>query len=170
MFRTKVFWSRSKTHITTTNAQKLPSILLVVYWKINTMRRQDPLRPSTHEENTKLRLITNYNPNNPDLRAIIKKYVGLLLMTRKSAIRPEDINPFAHFAAICVWMLNPFSIYVHLSQRILIIIICVHYFSKILSPILSHNSHSPHGVNIHIPLLDKFLRYFGLYAARWVEL
>ena len=62
-------------------------------------------------------------------------------------------------------MLNPFSIYVHLSQMILIMIICVHYFLKILSPILSHNSCSPQGVNIHIPLLDKFLRYFGLYAA-----
>ena len=56
------------------------------------MRREDLLRPSTHGENTKLRLITNYNPNNPDLRAITKKYEGLLLMTRKSAIRPEDIQ------------------------------------------------------------------------------
>ena len=78
------------------------------------------------------------------------------------------VNPFTHFAAICVWMLNPFSIYVHLDQMILIMIICVHYFSKILSPILSYNSCSPQGVNIHTPLLDKFLRYFGLYAASWV--
>ena len=78
------------------------------------------------------------------------------------------VNPFTHFAAICMWTLNPFSVYVCLSQMILIMIICVHYFSKILSPILSHNRCSPQGVNIHIPLLDKFLRYFGLYAASWV--
>ena len=56
------------------------------------MRRQDLLRPSTQVENTKLRLITNYNANNQDLRAIVKKYEGLLLMTRKSAIKPEDIQ------------------------------------------------------------------------------
>ena len=56
------------------------------------------------------------------------------------------------------------ALYVRLGQMILIMIICVHYFSKILSPILSHYC-SPQGVNIHIPLLDKFLRYFGLYAA-----
>ena len=40
----------------------------------------------------KLRLITNYNPNNPDLRSVLKKYEGILLMTRKPAIKPEDIQ------------------------------------------------------------------------------
>ena len=69
-----------------------PHLLEEAYRKVNNMRRQDLLRPSIHEENIKLRLITNYNPNNPDLRAIIKIYEGLLLMTRKSAIRPEDIQ------------------------------------------------------------------------------
>ena len=56
------------------------------------MKRQDLLRPSTHTENSKLRLITNYNPNNPNLRAVIKKYDRLLLMTRKPAIKQEDIQ------------------------------------------------------------------------------
>ena len=68
-----------------------PHLLEEAYRKVNNMR-QDLLRPSIDKENTKLKLITNYNPNNPDLRAIIKKYEGLLLMTRKSAIRPEDIQ------------------------------------------------------------------------------
>ena len=89
-------------------------------------------------------------------------------MTMLVKERGVFLNPFAHFAAICVWTLNPFSLYVHLSQTILIMIICVYYFSKILSPILFHNSCSPQGVNIHIPLLDKFLRYYRLYAASWV--
>ena len=69
-----------------------PHLLEEAYRKVNSMRRQDLLGPSMHEENTKLRLITNYNPNNPNLRAVIKKYEGLLLITRKSAIRPEDIQ------------------------------------------------------------------------------
>ena len=56
------------------------------------MNRQDLLRRSTHKDNSKLRLITNYNPNNPDLRSVLKKYEGILLMTRKPAIRPEDIQ------------------------------------------------------------------------------
>ena len=93
----------------------------------------------------------------------------MVLVNISSKIHFSDhpvLTPFAHFAAICVWTLNPFSVYVRLGQTILIMIICIHYFSKILSPILSHNSCSPKGVNIHIPLLDKFLRYFGLYAVR----
>ena len=73
--------------------RKYPQHLLdEAYRKVNNMRRQDLLRLLTQVENNKLRLITNYNPNNPDLRAIIKKSEGLLLMTRKSAIKPEDIQ------------------------------------------------------------------------------
>ena len=39
-----------------------------------------------------LGLITNSNPNNPGLRMILKKYEGLLLMTRKEIIKPDDIQ------------------------------------------------------------------------------
>ena len=56
------------------------------------MNIQDLLRPSTHTDNSKLRLITNYNPNNLNLRSVLKKYEGILLMTRISAIKPEDIQ------------------------------------------------------------------------------
>ena len=56
------------------------------------MNRQDLLRPSAHKDNSKLRLITNYNPNNPDLRSLLRKYEGILLLTRKPAVKPEDIQ------------------------------------------------------------------------------
>ena len=78
---------------TTIEIQKYHQQLLgEAYRKVNNMRRQDLLRPTTDKENTKLRLITNYNPNNPDLRMILKKYEGLLLMTRKEVIKPNDIQ------------------------------------------------------------------------------
>ena len=67
-------------------------ILDEAYGKVNNMRRQDLLRPTTDGVNTKLRLITNYNAYNPDLRMILKKYEGLLLMTRKEVIKPDDIQ------------------------------------------------------------------------------
>ena len=56
------------------------------------MNRQDLLRPSAHKDNSKLRLITNYNPNNPDLRSLLRKYEGILLLTTKPAVKPEDIQ------------------------------------------------------------------------------
>ena len=56
------------------------------------MDRQELLRPSTPKENSKLRLITNFNQNNPDLRSILKKHEDVLLLTRKPAIKPDDIQ------------------------------------------------------------------------------
>ena len=69
-----------------------PDLLDKAYRKVANMNRQDLLRPSTHKDNFKLRLITNYYPNNPDLRTVLKKYEGILLMTRKPAIKTEDIQ------------------------------------------------------------------------------
>ena len=69
-----------------------PDLLDKAYRKVANMNRQDLLRPSTHTENSKLRLITNYHPNNLNLRSVLKKYAELLLMTRKPAIKPEDIQ------------------------------------------------------------------------------
>ena len=40
-----------------------PDLLYKAYRKVANMNRQDLLRPSTHQDNSKLRLITNYNPN-----------------------------------------------------------------------------------------------------------
>ena len=44
------------------------------------------------EKTQKLGPITNYNPNNPDLRMILKKYEGLSLTTRKEVIKPDNIQ------------------------------------------------------------------------------
>ena len=43
-------------------------------------------------EREKTRLVTNYNPYNPNFSKILHKYEGLLLMTRKEAIKAEDIQ------------------------------------------------------------------------------
>ena len=56
------------------------------------MDRQDLLRPTVPKDNSKLRLITNFNLNNPDLRSLLKQYEDILLLTRKPAIKPEDIQ------------------------------------------------------------------------------
>ena len=50
-----------------------PDLLEEAYRKVSSMNGQDLLRPSAPKDNPKLRLVTNYNPNNPDLRSIIKK-------------------------------------------------------------------------------------------------
>ena len=61
--------------------------------KVRNMDRLSLLRPSTKKSSDKnIRLITNYNPRNPNLLQILKKFEGLLLMTRKSVITPEQIK------------------------------------------------------------------------------
>ena len=47
------------------------------------------LRQSTKKESNKIRLITHYNPN---FHQILYEHMGLLLMTRKEAIKPEVIQ------------------------------------------------------------------------------
>ena len=65
--------------------RKYPSDLLQkAYRKVSSMNRQDLLRPYVTKDNSKLRLITNYNPNNPDLRSVLRKHKGILLLTRKT--------------------------------------------------------------------------------------
>ena len=62
---------------------------------METVRKMDRLillRPTPKKSTNKIRLITNYNPMNPNLHQILKKYEGLLLMTRKSAITPDQIQ------------------------------------------------------------------------------
>ena len=56
------------------------------------MDRLSLLRPAIKEPSYDIRLITNYNPRNPNLQDILKKFEGLLLMTRKSIITPEQIQ------------------------------------------------------------------------------
>ena len=60
--------------------------------KVKKMDRLQLLRQSTKKESHKIRLITHYNPSNPNFCQILHDHTGLLLMTRKEAIKPEDIQ------------------------------------------------------------------------------
>ena len=56
------------------------------------MDRLTLLRPTPKKCSDKIRLMTNYNPMNPNLQDILKNFEGLLLMTRKSVITPDQIQ------------------------------------------------------------------------------
>lgn len=73
--------------------RKYPALLLdTAYNKVRNMDRDSLLRQKLKTNEDKIRLITHYNPQNTNLKAILQKYEGLLLMTRKNAIKPEDIQ------------------------------------------------------------------------------
>ena len=73
--------------------RKYPKALLTTaYTKVTNMSRSSLLKNSKREDNSKIRLITNYNPKNPNFRDILKKYEDILLLTRKQAISPDDIQ------------------------------------------------------------------------------
>ena len=73
--------------------RKYPTTLLdEAIEKVRKMDRLSLLRPTTKKPSDNIRLITNYNPRNPNLQDILKKFEGLLLMTRKSVITPEQIQ------------------------------------------------------------------------------
>ena len=56
------------------------------------MDRLQLLRQSKKNQPQKIRLITHYNPSNPNSDQILQDHTGLLLMTRKEAIKPDDIQ------------------------------------------------------------------------------
>ena len=56
------------------------------------MDRLQLLRKSKKNNPQKVRLITHYNPSNPNFGWILQDHTGLLLMTRKEAIKPDDIQ------------------------------------------------------------------------------
>ena len=60
--------------------------------KVKKMDRSQLLRQSNKTQSPKIRLITHYNPSNPNFNQILQDQTGLLLMTRKEAIEPEDIQ------------------------------------------------------------------------------
>ena len=73
--------------------RKYPTTLLdEALEKVRKMDRLSLLRPTTKKFSDKIRLITDYNPRNPNLQDILKKFEGLLLMTRKSVVTPEQIQ------------------------------------------------------------------------------
>ena len=73
---------------------KYPTILLnEAIEKVRHMDRLSLLRPSTKKsQDNSIRLIPNYNPRNPNLLQILKKFEGLLLMSRKPVITPDQIK------------------------------------------------------------------------------
>ena len=71
--------------------RKYPMTLLTKA-TVSRMNRSNLLKGSTKKENSKVRLITHYNPQNPEFRKILRKYEDILLLTRKQAITPEDIQ------------------------------------------------------------------------------
>ena len=74
--------------------RKYPTTLLnEAIEKVRNMDRLSLLRPSTKKsQDNNIRWITNYNPRNSNLLQILKKFEGLLLMTRKSVITPDQIK------------------------------------------------------------------------------
>ena len=60
--------------------------------KVKNMDRLQLLRKIKKNTPQKIRLTTHFNPSNPNFDQILQKHTGLLLMTRKEAIKPEDIQ------------------------------------------------------------------------------
>ena len=56
------------------------------------MDRLQLLIQSKKNQPRKIRLITHYNPSNPNFDQMLQEHTGLLLMTRKEAIKPDDIQ------------------------------------------------------------------------------
>ena len=60
--------------------------------KVNNMNRTQLLRQNQRTPPQKIRLIIHYNPSNPNFNHILQDHIGLLLMTRKDEIKPDDIE------------------------------------------------------------------------------
>ena len=74
-------------------SRKYPTNLLQeALEKVKKMDRLQLLRQSNKKQPDKIRLITHYNPSNPNFNQILQDHRGLLLMTRKEAAKPEDIQ------------------------------------------------------------------------------
>ena len=56
------------------------------------MDRLQLLRQSNKKQSDKIQLITHCNPSNPNFDQHSQDHTGLLLMTRKEAVKPEDIK------------------------------------------------------------------------------
>ena len=89
----KYFEEESKIIIQKLTSRKYPiKLLQEAFDKVKKMDRLQLLRQSTKEESHKIRLITYYNLSNPNFHQILHDYTGLLLMARKEAIKPDDIQ------------------------------------------------------------------------------
>ena len=87
------FNRESKIIIQQLISRKYPTNLLQeALEKVKKMDRLQILRQSNKKQPDKIRLITHYNPNNRNFDQILQDHTGLLLMTRKEAIKPENIQ------------------------------------------------------------------------------
>ena len=89
----KYFNEESKIIIQQLTSRKYPiKLLQEALDKVKKMDRLQLLTHDTKKESNKIRLITHYNSSNPNFHQILHDHAGLLLMTKKEAIKPEDIQ------------------------------------------------------------------------------
>ena len=89
----KYFEEESKIIIQKLISRKYPNKLLQeALDKVKKMDKLQLLRQSTKKESHKIRLFTHYNPSNPKFHQILHDHKGILLMTRKEAIKSDDIQ------------------------------------------------------------------------------
>ena len=87
------FIKESKAIIQQLTIRNYPSNLLhEALDKVKKMNRAQLLRKNQKKPSQKIRLITHYNPSNQNFDQILQEHTGLLLMTRKEAIKPEYIE------------------------------------------------------------------------------
>ena len=87
------FIKESKTIIQQLISRNYPSNLLQeALEKVKKMNRTQLLRKSNRNQLQKIRLITHYNHRYPNFDQILQEHTGLLLMTRKEAVKPDDIE------------------------------------------------------------------------------
>ena len=87
------FIKECKTIIQQLISRKYPPYLLdEALETVKKLDRVQLLRKSERNQSQRIRLITHYNPRNPNFDQILQEHTGLLLMTRKEAIKPEDIQ------------------------------------------------------------------------------
>ena len=87
------FNRESKIIIQQLTFRKYPTNLLhEALEKVKNIDRLQLLRQSKRKQPQKIRLITRHNPSNPNFDQILQEHTGLLLMTRKEAIKPDDIQ------------------------------------------------------------------------------
>ena len=87
------FNKEAKTIIQQLTSRRYPTNLLQeTLEKVSIMDRLQLLRKGKKNGPQKIRLITHYNLSSPNFNQILQDHTGLLLMTRKEAIKPEDIQ------------------------------------------------------------------------------
>ena len=87
------FNKESKTIIQQLTSRKYPiNLLQETLQKVKNRDRLQLFRQSKKNQPLKIRLITHYNASNTNFDQILQDHTGLLLMTRKEAIKQDDIQ------------------------------------------------------------------------------